>query len=231
VAGVGVEDAATRKAIALRISRHFTTKFDREWVKWKLLADPLFATLVPWLREPQLPVLDVGCGRGLLGFYLRECGVNADYVGIDFDALKIQPAQAVAANYAPPPQYHLLDARQIWPDARGHVCLLDVLHYLPATEQAALLKQCAAHVSPGGSLIVRSGIRDTSWRYRFTAGTDKVMASLGLMKSPPLHYPTLEELDGVLRSAGLEMETTHAPDKGSMFNNYLRVYRRSGVVL
>lgn len=226
MAGAGVEDKATRKAIALRISRHFAAKFDREWVKWKLIADPLFATLLPWLRESGLPVLDVGCGRGLLGFYLRECGINSDYIGIDFDASKIQPAQAVAAHYVPPPQYHLMDARQAWPDVRGHVCLLDVLHYLPATEQDALLRQCAEHVAMDGRLIVRSGIRDAGWRYRFTSGTDKVMASLGLMKSPPQCYPTLEELDGVLRGAGLELETTHAPEKWAMFNNYLQVYRR-----
>jgi hypothetical protein len=75
-------------------------------------------------------------------------------------------------------------------------------------------------------LMVRSGIRDAGWRYRFTKGTDRAMASLGLMKSPPLHYPTLEELDDVLCSAGLRMDATHAPEKGAMFNNYLQVYRR-----
>jgi len=221
-----VEIAAERKTIAKAISVRFATKFDQEWVKWKLTADPLFASLLPRLRAANLPVLDVGCGRGLLGFFLRECGHSAAYTGIDFDAAKIQAAQSVATQYTPPPQYHLLDARQPWPDTKGHVCLLDVLHYLPAAEQAQLLRQCASHVSPEGDLIIRSGIRDTSWRYRFTAGTDKIMAAFGLMKSPPVSYPTLEELGGVFEKAGLEIAEMQKPEKGSWFNNHLMVCRR-----
>lgn len=221
-----MELAPERKTIAKAISVHFDKKFDQEWVKWKLTADPLFASLLPWLRATDLPVLDVGCGRGLLGFYLRESGVFTAYTGIDFDAAKIKSAQDVAAQYTPPPRYHALDARQAWPDMRGHVCLLDVLHYLPAREQAALLQQCASHVSPDGSFIIRSGIRDTSWRYRFTAGTDKVMAAFGLMKSPPVSYPTLEELGTVFENAGLEITEMQAPGKGALFNNHLMVCRR-----
>jgi 2-polyprenyl-3-methyl-5-hydroxy-6-metoxy-1,4-benzoquinol methylase len=221
-----VEIAAKRKTIAKAISRRFATKFDQEWVKWKLTADPLFASLLPRLREGNLPVLDVGCGRGLLGFFLRESGVSATYVGIDFDAAKIKAAQDVASQYTPPPQYHLFDARQPWPEVQGHVCLLDVLHYLPASEQAGLLQQCASHVAPDGSFIIRSGIRDTSSRYRFTAGTDKVMAAFGLMQSPPLSYPTQEELASIFERAGLEMTEMQAPKKGSWFNNHLMVCRR-----
>lgn len=220
-------ESADRRRVALRIARHFPTKFEREWVKWKLIADPLFESLVPRLREPAHAVLDVGCGRGLLGFYLREQGVEAAYAGIDFDAAKIRPAQAVATNYAPAPQYHLLDARESWPEMRGHVCLLDVLHYLPAQEQATLLKQCAAHVADGAHLIIRSGVRDTGWRYRFTAGVDKVMAACRLMKSPPLHYPTLPELTEVLETVGLRLVESAPPARGSFFNNYLLVFRRA----
>jgi 2-polyprenyl-3-methyl-5-hydroxy-6-metoxy-1,4-benzoquinol methylase len=215
-----------RKAIAGRISRHFPTKFEQEWVKWKLITDPLFTSLIPWLGSAALPVLDVGCGRGLLGFYLRECGISTGYAGVDFDASKIEPAQEVAAHYTPAPQYHLLDARQSWPDTQGHVCLLDVLHYVPAAEQRGLLQKCASHVAADGCLIIRSGIHDAGWRYRFTSGTDKVMAACGLMKSPPLHYPQLEELGTVMDEAGLEVNETHAPQKSSVFNNYLMVYRR-----
>ncbi len=216
------------KALAIRIAGHFSTRFEREWVKWKLIADPLFTTLHPWLVEGAQPVIDVGCGRGLLGMYLRERGHAMPYLGLDFDEAKIAPAQAVAKAYDPPPQYVLQDARQPWPEAQGHVCLLDVLHYVPAAEQPHLLHECASHVAPGATFLLRSGIQDRGLRYRFTSSTDRIMAALRLMKSPPLHYPSLEEITSILSAENLHLIETQPPSRGSFFNNYLLVFRRSG---
>lgn len=220
------KELTDRKSIARRISAHFSTRFDQEWVKWKLIADSLCESLAPWLMASPLPVLDVGCGRGLLGFYLRESGHRAGYMGIDFDATKITPAREVAAHYDPVPRYHLLDALQEWPESTGHVCVLDVLHYLPAEAQAGLLKKAAAHVAPGGLFIIRSGIRDAGWRYKVTAATDRVMAACKLMKTPPLCYPEQGFIANVLSGAGLTLQQCHPPGPAALFNNHLLVFQK-----
>ncbi len=215
----------SHRDLAARIGSRFSRRFDRHWARWKLIADPLFEAVLPWLGGG-LPILDVGCGRGLLGMYLRERGVMSPYTGTDFDASKITAAGLAVKGYKSPPAYVLQDAREAWPGVQGHVCLLDVLHYVPAHEQPALLRECAAHVAERGCLVMRSGIHSSGWKQRFTSGTDKVMAACGLMKSPPVKYPTLEEITSELTGAGLSLVESRPPAPGSFFNNHVLMFRR-----
>ena len=70
------------KGIASRYPRGFL----RTYVRAKLASDPVYAAVFEQLRGSDLPVIDVGCGVGILAMYLRQRGFTAPIVGIDHDA-------------------------------------------------------------------------------------------------------------------------------------------------
>jgi hypothetical protein len=48
------------------------------------------------LRGSSLPILDLGCGIGILPYYLRQRGLQSRMIGVDWDAGRIAVAQQVA---------------------------------------------------------------------------------------------------------------------------------------
>lgn len=216
-------------AIAKRIASHFPTRFFyHHYAKWKLQRDPLYAAVFTTLQnQTPLPTLDIGCGIGLLAFYLRERGLSSPIHGIDFDIQKIRVARFVANAYTPSPEFHYGDANQFWPDCQGNVCVLDVLQYLDAEKQRALLEKAVAHVAGVGVLIIRSCIHEDNWRYHFTSLTDRLMNLIRLMKTPPLTYPTRDQLEHIMSSHGMRLRDYTPLYERTPFNNYLLVFENA----
>ncbi|MFL6595491.1 MAG: class I SAM-dependent methyltransferase, partial [Chthoniobacterales bacterium] len=52
----------------------YTETWLRHYVGSKLRRDGVFAAAYELLRDSDQPILDIGCGVGLLPFYLRERG-------------------------------------------------------------------------------------------------------------------------------------------------------------
>ena len=218
-------DDNTHRVIARHVASVFERPWHRHYASGKLLFDPVYAAVAEHLlREPRA-LLDVGCGIGLLGLYLRERGYTADYRGIDFDAAKIALARRAGARCRVPLVFDGSEARAL-PRVSGHVVLLDVLHYLPADAQGTLLAECAARVAPGGLLIVRSVLRTRSWRFRMTVAEEYFLYASRWMKTPARHYPERADIEAPLHAAGFDMET--APLWGrTPFNSFLIVARRT----
>jgi 2-polyprenyl-3-methyl-5-hydroxy-6-metoxy-1,4-benzoquinol methylase len=173
--------------------------------------------------EP-LPLLDVGCGLGLLGHYLHACDLLHGYVGIDHDERKIATGRAAAAAIGDALDLRRADVADL-PDFRGHVSLLDVLHYLPRDRQTPLLEQLAGQVAPGAQLMIRNVLRARHWRFHATVLEEHVLHATGWMRVGADHYPTAQEVTAPLERAGLV--TTLTPLWGrTPFNSYLIVARR-----
>lgn len=214
--------------IAKRVASHFPGRSHRYYARWKLQSDPLYETVfTTLLPQPSLPVLDIGCGVGLLAFYLRERGLSMPLHGMDFDVDKITLAQTVARAYPPTPEFHHGDTDQPWPDCQGHVCLLDVLQYLPVAHQKKLLGKSVQHVAPDGLLVIRSGLQSSHWRYRITEFIDRLMNLLQWMKSPPVAYPTRSWLEQTILNHGMRLLDCRPLNGRTPFNNYLLVFQRS----
>lgn len=206
-----------------RIAQRFARRSHAGYARGKLRHDPVFAAAATWIDGGTIPLLDIGCGLGLLGFYLRECGWHGTYHGLDFDAGKIAAARDAAAGLV---QFRLDDQRaQSLPAFSGHVALLDVLHYLPRAEQAALLQEAAARVAPGALLIVRSVLRTPGWRFRLTQLEERFIHAIGWIASPALHFPTREEIDAPLQVAGLSAQVQPLW-QGTPFNSFAIIARR-----
>ncbi|MEP6959809.1 MAG: class I SAM-dependent methyltransferase, partial [Nitrospirota bacterium] len=85
------------------------------------------------LRGSSLPILDLGCGIGILPYYLRQRGLQSPMIGVDWDAGRIALAQQAAQAYHQLSFLHQ-DARTPI-QFQGHVVMLDLLHYINDDDQ------------------------------------------------------------------------------------------------
>jgi 2-polyprenyl-3-methyl-5-hydroxy-6-metoxy-1,4-benzoquinol methylase len=203
------------KGIASRYPRGFL----RMYVRGKLATDPVYDAIYQHLRGSDEPVIDIGCGIGILALYLRERGFKAPILGFDHDARKIEIAKRVAGT--DDVSFSVADARA--PIAmRGNVVLIDVLHYFTTEDQAAILRNAA---SAGGMILIREGIRDGSLRYRVTYAQEVLARMGGWLKAERLNFTTpgaiADLLDGEFTHE-LQPMFGHSP-----FNNYLFAFKRS----
>lgn len=211
-------------AIIARIAARYRLYQHRSYARGKLGWDPLFTAVAPMIVDSQRGLLDVGCGLGVFGQYLRECGYRARYCGVDLDAKKIAEARTAARGldleFTP-------GAATALPPFSGDVVLLDVLHYLPAPDQQLALAEAAARVPPGGLIVIRNVVREPGWRFRATIVEERFARALRWMRYPATHYPEREEIEAPLRAKGFT--TRVMPLWGrTPFNSYLFVAQRDG---
>jgi SAM-dependent methyltransferase len=210
----------------LKIADLFPGRWDRNYVSAKLRTDPLYSALEKEFRDSELPLLDLGCGLGLLAFFLRSKNISVPILGLDYDSRKIDSARQVAtASKLRDLVFSHHDARSGLPDHSGNVSILDILQFFTEEEQAKLLRLAADRVAPGGKLVIRSGLRDDSFRYRITVLGDLLAKATRWMKAAPTHYPTSQDFHQILAPFG-HVEITPLWG-GTPFNNHLIVLKRS----
>jgi len=212
-----------RDDAAQRVASHFHSRFLRNYVASKLAADPLYGAVAERLIDHILPLTDIGCGVGLMAFYLRERGVRVPITGIDHDGKKIDAAKKIAPAYEGI-TFATADARD--PVRAGtSVLLLDVLHYFSDSARQRMLETIAAGVPDGGVVIIRDGIRDGSMRYRITLAAEIFARAVRWLKAERLNFPTREAIVDPFRERGFAEEVVPLWGR-TPFNNYLFVFRR-----
>ncbi len=205
----------------------FPTVGERCYARGKLATDPLYPAVRRALGgRDSLPLLDIGCGMGVLAFYLRITGWEGSIRGLDYDARKIETANRVASGFSGKHHFECADATRGLPEHAGHVTILDILQYFPHAERARLLEEAARRVAPGGLLVLRTGLASPGWRFRVTRFMDHVAKLANWMKSPPLHYPEASEIESTLRGAGLEGSLVPLWGR-TPFHNWLGVFSRA----
>ena len=211
------------KTPAQRLSSRFESRFLRNYVRTKVATDPVYAAALRHLSGHAHPIVDVGCGIGLLSFYLREHAFERPIIGIDHDAAKVAAANAIAPSYHGL-QFKVADARTDLPP--GHsVVMLDLLHYFTTAAQQQLLDHAASVIPPGGLLLIRDAIRDDSWRYRMTWLQESFSRSVRWLKAERLSFPSREMIVDTMTRHGFESEVVPMWGR-TPFNNYLFVFRR-----
>jgi 2-polyprenyl-3-methyl-5-hydroxy-6-metoxy-1,4-benzoquinol methylase len=207
-----------------RVAAHFKSRFLHGYVTSKLATDPAYPAVYELIRESGEPLLDIGCGLGLLCFYLRERGAPNPIVGFDRDARKIREAQRIASAYQEL-DFRTRDFRTFLPPNSGNVALLDVLHYLAPAEQKSLLASLAQRVTPGGVFVLRDCPRDPGLRYWVTYLAERFTQIISWNVSAPIHFPSRESIfDEFSRN---EFTRDLQPLWGTTpFNNHLFIFRR-----
>lgn len=209
--------------IARRIAARFPSRFLRGYVSSKLAADPVYPAVAERVIGTPHALLDLGCGAGLMEFYLRERGFVQPIIGIDHDPRKISAARELAQRYADL-DFRCADLRRPLPSARN-VLLIDVLHYFTPAEQAQLLRVVASAVPPGGVVIIRDAVRDGSWRYRLTVLQETFSRVIRWLKADRLSFPSRLEVEAPFREGGFTVEVSPLWGR-TPFNNHLFVFRR-----
>jgi 2-polyprenyl-3-methyl-5-hydroxy-6-metoxy-1,4-benzoquinol methylase len=202
----------------------FRNPWLKEYVRGKLRIDPMYGAVFECLRGPSLPILDLGCGIGILLYYLRHRGLHVRIIGVDWDAGRIAVAKQVAqAGYQDLSFIHQ-DARQPI-QFQGQVVMLDLLHYIDHDDQRQLLDTVAASIALGGGAVIRQCPRDSSCRFKLTNAVERLGHVLRWHKGSTINFPTREAIARPFQERGFTEEILPMWG-GTPFNNYLFVFRR-----
>lgn len=217
---------------AAAIARHYLpgralgNRWDYHYARAKLGSDPLYAGVCDALRGTGAPLLDLGCGLGLLAHALRADGIALAYRGVDNDAGKVaRAARAAGRAGLAGVGFDTVDLAAGAPAHAGSVALLDVLQFIDPDAQARTLDAAVAMLTPGARLVIRTGLDDGGRRARVTRAVDVFSRVLGWMNAAPRSYPATDALRARFDAAGLVSEFT--PLYGNTpFNNWRVVATR-----
>lgn len=211
---------------ALHIARAYLpehplgNRWDYYYSRAKLSSDPLYPGVSEALRGTDAPLLDLGCGLGLLAHTLYADGIRVPYRGVDSDAAKIRRAVRAAAKVGlKDTRFDTMDLSRELPSHHGNVVILDVLQFIPYPAQAQAIDKMIAMLTPGAKLVIRTGLDDGTGRARITRAVDLFSRALGWMNAMPRYYPDGEALRARLLAAGLQVEFTPLFGR-TPFNNW-----------
>lgn len=214
----------THEDACARVASRFHERWLRIYVGSKLRSDPIFPAAFELLRDSNQPLVDLGCGVGLLAFYLRERDFRPPISGLDRDRRKIERAQTVADRRYEGLRFVHRDVSSPLSQT-GNVVLADLLHYLSPNDQKILLEGLAPYVAPGGLIVIRDCPRDDNARFRLTRWAERFAQFTNWNVRTVLHFPSREEIlaafDPSEFSACVEPLWGRTP-----FNNHLFVFRR-----
>ncbi|MEY3480312.1 MAG: hypothetical protein RIQ71_1087 [Verrucomicrobiota bacterium] len=175
----------------------------RGYVNGKLRSDPVFATALRVIGGSALSVLDLGCGLGLLGLWLRAHHVRSPYRGCDLGGWKITAGNEVAlrmgfADFA----LKEADMCRFLCEEPSFICAFDVIHYLPVSVQSDFLRRLGAAARSGSTVLLRTGVRGCGWRTGATVLEECWTRSTGWIRGGRVNFPRLEDVRRLFESEG-----------------------------
>jgi SAM-dependent methyltransferase len=219
----GSKDVGHEEACA-RVTDLFEERWLRLYVRRKLRGDPIYSVAFELLRDSDRPLIDLGCGVGLLPFYLRERNFRNPITGVDRDGRKIARAKSAARHRYRELVFAEQDVGHPIP-ARGDVTIFDLLHYLSPNDQVRLLERVRTRLGPGGRLIIRDCPDDGNARFWLTHLAERFAQSTSWNIKTPLHFPPrariLAPFDLGEFSRSVEPLWGRTP-----FNNHLFIFQR-----
>ena len=174
----------------------------RGFVRWKLRLDRIFELLAS-RNLGSGPVVDLGCGYGMaLGF--AACGdERRRLVGCDLDVHRIAVARKALATLNA--EVTVADVRYFEFPPAGLILIMDVLQYLRADEQSALLKRCCSALTADGILIFRVHDCERGTRSVITMGLERLLFARDHNHLRP-QILSVAEYRTVLEDAGMQLE-------------------------
>lgn len=227
------------RSLAREAARRYPAhdRFARHFAYGKLTGDPVFEFLLEQgLIGHGVPLLDVGCGQGLLAALLSAAHARygrGDWPekwppparpsairGIDLSAKDIERARAAV----PTAQWTAGDMTTTDLGTAGTVVILDVLHYVERPLQDRVLAHVAKALSRDGTALVRVADANGSLRFRTTLFLDRLMCVVRGQPVTQMHCRPLAEWVAQLAQEGLQARPVPM-SQGTPFANVLLVAR------
>jgi len=209
-------------------------KFAWHFARGKLARDPVFAHILQAGYIPQhARVLDIGCGQGLLAALL--CGMDGyvhalpgkwpDIKAVSVTGIELMPKDAIRAQQALQffgPRTRIIQGDMCQTDfgEADVVVILDVLHYVPHSEQDNILKRVYTCLPSGGILLLRVGNAAAGLPFLLSKWVDAVVFTLRGHKSARVFCRSLTEWKKQLESTGFRVRAIPM-HKGTPFANVL----------
>ena len=223
----------------------------RQFVRGKLRGDPIYLELLAGGDLPRRGrLLDLGCGQGIALALLAAArgggrgesdagggdgGVewpagwpppaDLELIGIERSPRRVAVARASLGGEAEVRQGDLAGADLPPCDA---VLLLDVLHYLSAADQTALVGRAARALAPGGVLLIREADAARGMRFALTRVQERLAALARGHWRQHFHYRPGADWRRLLAACGFETEA-RPMWRGTPFANVLIVGRKPAV--
>jgi uncharacterized protein (DUF2062 family)/SAM-dependent methyltransferase len=174
----------------------------RWFVRWKLRLDRIFELLAAE-NLGSGTVLDLGCGYGMALCFAAFGDHRRRLVGCDLDAHRIAAARQALGNLNA--DVTVADIRHFELPPAGLILILDVLQYLPAAEQPALLKRCCSALVPDGILVFRVPDGERGLRSAIAMAFERLIFAFGGVGFRP-RMLSIAEYRGALGDAGMQLE-------------------------
>jgi SAM-dependent methyltransferase len=204
--------------------------FQWEFVRGKLRHDPVYRAIEPHLLEVREgTLLDLGCGRGIalaLADHGRVNGGSAPsrLVGVErATAIAAVAHAALGANAL----VVVADLVTFEPPPADLILVLDVLHYLDAGAQEAVLDRATHALRPGGRLLLREADAGGGFRFRLTGAGERAAAIGRGAWRQRFHYRTAAAWSALLAARGLTTAPVSLPG-GPPLANVLIEGRKPG---
>jgi uncharacterized protein (DUF2062 family)/SAM-dependent methyltransferase len=174
----------------------------RGFVRWKLRLDRIFELLAAE-NLGSGTVVDLGCGYGMALCFAAFGDNRRRLVGCDLDARRIAVARQALGNLNA--NVTVADIRHFELPPAGLILILDVLQYLPAAEQPALLKRCCSALAPNGILVFRVHDGERGLRSAIAMAFERLIFAYGGVGFRP-RMLSIAEYRGALENAGMQLE-------------------------
>ncbi len=215
---------------ALRVAGRFPSHWFKRYSRSKMATDPIFEAVLSELRPLDGEILDLGCGQGVMAFYLKERGLKRKIRGVDHDVDRVHAAELLARRYYHGITFEPGDVCDRVSGFNGHVVITDVLQYLSAENQQLVYHSAARCVPPGGRLLVRTALADKSLRFAIQRSADFLARLVRWIPAKTRHYPDVDELVEGLEREGLQLQGELRKQWGrTPLNLYLAVFAREPV--
>jgi predicted exporter/SAM-dependent methyltransferase len=173
----------------------------RFYARFKMQLDPMFPRLADFVR-PGVRIIDLGCGYGIPAAWLQVLYPDIEFFSLEPDAERARVAARALGEGSQVKVAGAMDLLDMEVGKAGAALMLDMIHYLPDSDLAAVLARLWELLEPGGRLIIRATVPGGSkqvWQRRLETWR---MARAGLKPC----YRTETELSGFLARAGFSRE-------------------------
>ena len=180
-------------------------------LRWRLCPFEEIEKYVP----KEGPIIDIGCGYGLLANFLVLKSAKRDVTGIDLSSGRIRAAQKTTDNRKQI-RFRLMNVLDLQLGKYNAMVMSDFLHHIDYQVQEELLARCYQDLPTGSFLIIEEVDNRPLWKYWFAFLIDRLL-NIGERQFFRPHQEFQDLLQGIGFSVKIKKVDKHLPLSDILF--------------